>query len=161
MADKCKINIRSKYFHYQVLHRTIVTNRKLLQFNMRMDEKCDNCGEIETITHLLYNCTTTKRIWASTLDWLTPLIREEIYHDEKSILIGNTKNTILVNYIFIILKHEIYKFKWKKIPYKLIFLKRSLKNYMNIELYNGRTTGKERKVLGKWSPLMNDLKNVQ
>ena len=51
MADKCKINIRSKYFHYQVLHRTIVTNRKLLQFNMRMDEKCDNCGEIETITY--------------------------------------------------------------------------------------------------------------
>ena len=161
MADKCKINIRSKYFHYQVLHRTIVTNRKLLQFNMRIDELCDNCGEIESITHLLYNCTTTKRIWASTLDWLTPLIREEIYHDKTSILIGNTKNTILVNYIFIIVKHEIYKFKWKKIPYKLIFLKRSLKNYMNIELYNGRTTGNEQKVLGKWSPLMNDLKNVQ
>ena len=69
------------------------------------------------------------------------------------------KKTILVNYIFIIVKHEI--FKWKKIPYKLIFLKRSLKNYMNIEPYNGRTTGNERKVLGKWSPLMNDLKNVQ
>ena len=42
MADKCKLNIRSKYFQYQVLHRTIVTNRKLLQFNMRMYENCDN-----------------------------------------------------------------------------------------------------------------------
>ena len=161
MADKCKLNIRSKYFQYQVLHRTIITNRKLLQFNICQDENCDNCGEIETITHLLYNCTTTKRIWASVLDWITPLIRDEIYGDKISILIGNTKNTILVNYIFIILKHEIYKFKWKKIPYKLIFLKRSLKNYMNIELYNGRTVGNEMKVLGKWSPLMNDLNNVQ
>ena len=47
-------------------------------------------------------------------------------------------------------------FNWKRIPYKLIFLKRSLKNYMNIELYNGKTSGSERKVLGKWSPLMND-----
>ena len=51
MADKCKLNIRSKFFQYQVLHRTIITNRKLLQFNMRNDENWDNCGETETITH--------------------------------------------------------------------------------------------------------------
>ena len=51
MADKCKLNIQSKYFQYQVLQRTIITNRKLLQFNMRIDENCDNCGETETITH--------------------------------------------------------------------------------------------------------------
>ena len=159
-SDKCKINIRSKYFQYQVLHRSIMTNRKLYQFNLRDNEVCDHCGEVETISHLLYNCEHVQQIWNQTIEWLTPLVREEIYHDKQSIILGNTKNTILVNYVFIILKHEIYKFKWKRIQYRLIFLKRSLKNYMNIELYNAKVLGKEQKTLGKWSPLMNTLRNI-
>ena len=159
-SDKCKINIRSKYFQYQVLHRSIMTNRKLYQFNLRDNEVCDHCGEVETISHLLYNCEHVQQIWNQTIQWLTPLVREEIYHDKQSIILGNTKNTILVNYVFIILKHEIYKFKWKRIQYRLIFLKRSLKNYMNIELYNAKVLGKEQKTLGKWSPLMNTLRNI-
>ena len=161
MADKCKINVRSKYFQFQLLHRTIMTNRKLYQFNLRDNEECDYCGEVETISHLLYNCKYIQQIWNLTIEWLTPLVRDEIYQDKQSILLGNSKNTILINYVFIILKHEIYKFKWKKIQYRLIFLKRSLKNYMNIELYNAKVLGDERKTLGKWSPLMNTLRNIQ
>ena len=79
MADKCKIHIRSKYFQYQILHRTIMTNRKLYQFNLRENENCDHCGQVETISHLLYNCNYVKQIWNLTIEWLTPLIREEIY----------------------------------------------------------------------------------
>ena len=135
-----------------------MTNRKLFQFNMREDEECENCGEI--ISHLLYKCNTTKTIWESLKGWLQPFIREEVHIDEISCILGNENNTLLTNYIFIILKHEIYKFKWKKIPYRLLFLKRSLKNYMNIELYNGKLQGTERKVLGRWSPLINHLKYI-
>ena len=127
-----------------------MTNRKLYQFNLRDNEECEHCGEVETISHLLYNCNYIQQIWNSTIEWLTPLVGEEIYQDTQSILLGNTKNTILVKYVFIILKHEIYKFKWKKIQYRLIFLKRSLKNYMNIEIYNAKVLGNERKTLGKW-----------
>ena len=113
---------------------------------MREDDKCENCWEVESISHLLYKCNTTKIICESLKTWLQPLIREEVHIDEISCILGNKNNTVLTNYIFIILKHEIYKFKWKKIPYRLIFLKRSLKNYMNIELYNGKIHGTERKV---------------
>ena len=160
MGEKCKTNIRSKYFQYQVLHRTIMTNRKLLQFNLRDNANCDFCGEIESITHLLYKCEHVKQVWESLFVWLRRIIRDEIYSDETSILVGNDKNTILVNYIFITLKHEIYKFKWRCVKYKLIFLKRTLKNCMNIELYNGNITGRERTVLGKWSPILNELRYV-
>ena len=120
MADKCKINVRSKYFQFQILHRSIMTNRKLYQFNLRDNEESDQCGEIENISHLLYNCNYIKQIWTSTVNWLSPLIREDIHYDKNSILLGNTRNTLLVNYIFIVLKHEIYKLKWKKIQYRLI-----------------------------------------
>ena len=160
MGEKCKINTRSKYFQYQVLHRTIMTNRRLLQFNLRDNANCDFCGEIESIAHLLYSCEHVKQIWEALLVWLRRIMRDEIYSDETSILIGNDKNTLLVNYIFITLKHEIYKFKWRRVKYKLIFLKRTLKNYMNIELYNGNITGRERIVLGKWSPILNELRYV-
>ena len=65
MGEKCKLNIRSKFFQYQVLNRSIMTNRKLFQFNMRDDENCENCGEVKSISHLLYKCNTTKIIWDS------------------------------------------------------------------------------------------------
>ena len=32
---------------------------------------------------------------------------------------------------------------------------------MNIELYNAKLIGKEEKTLGKWSPLLNNLRNIQ
>ena len=73
---------------------------------------------------------------------------------------GNTKNTILVKYIFITFKYEIYKFKWRQIQYKLVFLKTTSKNCMNIELYNDKVNGEEQKVLVKCSPKINDLRNI-
>ena len=57
-----------------------------------------NCGEIETISLLLYNCNTTKIIWESLKTWLQPLIREEVHIDEVSCILGNKKNTVLTNY---------------------------------------------------------------
>ena len=53
---KCKLNARSRYLQFQILHRTLVTNRKLLQFGIKDSEKCDHCDEVETISHLLYDC---------------------------------------------------------------------------------------------------------
>ena len=41
-----------------------------------------------------------------------------------------------------------------------LLIKRTLKNCMNIELYNGQVTGKYQKVLGKWSPLLNEMRYV-
>ena len=74
---------------------------------------------------------------------------------------SNTNNTILVKYIFITFKYEIYKFKWRQIQYKLVFLKKTSKKCMNIELYNGKVNGEEqKKVLGKYSPKINDLRNI-
>ena len=158
MGEGYKVNIRSKYFQYQVLHRTIMTNRKLLQFNLRDNENCDFCGNIETISHLLYECNHIRNIWDQLISWLRRIKTDELYTDETSLLLGNNKNTLLVNYIFITLKHEVYKFKWKQKEYKLINLKRTLKNCMNIELYNGNVTGKYQKILGKWSLLLNEMR---
>ena len=67
---KCKLNARSTYFQMQILHRTLVTNRKLMQFNIRDNEKCDNCNDTETISRLLYECQNARRIWENIEQWL-------------------------------------------------------------------------------------------
>ena len=56
LSHKCKFNARIIYFQYQILHRSLVTNKKLEQFGIRDNNLCDECGAIETIPHLLFNC---------------------------------------------------------------------------------------------------------
>ena len=55
---RCRLNARVKYFQYQVLHRTLITNKNLHQFNLLDHNTCDNCNEIETIRHLLFECNS-------------------------------------------------------------------------------------------------------
>ena len=43
LAENCKLNATTIFFQYQMLHRTIMTNRKLCQFNLRPNELCDDC----------------------------------------------------------------------------------------------------------------------
>ena len=90
-----------------------MTNKKLHQFNLRNDDKCDECGAIEGISHLLYECQTVHQVWISLENWLLRNITSTLYFDKKSIVLGNTLNEPIVNALIIITKHEIYKSKWK------------------------------------------------
>ena len=47
MGEKCKVDIRSKYVQHQVVHRTVMTDRKLLQFNIKDTKNCDFYGKTE------------------------------------------------------------------------------------------------------------------
>ena len=70
MTHKLKLNARTKFFHYQVLHRTVMTNRKLHQFNLRPNDQCDICNVTDTISHLLYYCQNAIEIWHQLFIWL-------------------------------------------------------------------------------------------
>ena len=65
-----KLNARCKYFQVQILHRTLVTNKKLKLFQIKDSDICDNCEEIETISHLLYDCEMTSILWNNMCNWL-------------------------------------------------------------------------------------------
>ena len=154
----CKLNARSTYFQIQILHRTLVTNRKLMQFNIRDNETCDNCNEIKTISHLLYECQTARRIWLNIEQWLRSISPTAMYFDKKSILLGNNKNEIIINYIIITTKHEIYKSKWTKKQLNLIKIKNTIRTHMELEIYSGTMKKSLPKVLGKWATVYNNLR---
>ena len=112
ISKKCKLNARITYFQYQILHRSLVTNKKLNMFGIRDNENCDLCNTPETICHLLYECPLANNIWLAVENWLNTNTNSVIYFDKESIFIlGNPKNAIVTNCIILIVKHEMYQLK--------------------------------------------------
>ena len=155
-----KLNARCKYFQVQILHRTLVTNKKLKLFKIKDSDVCDNCAEIENISHLLYDCEMTNTLWNNMCNWLRRITPNTIYMDKKSILLGNPKNEIVINYIITITKHEIYKSKWNKTRLTLLKIKNLVKYQIELEIYLGTIKNNLPKVLGKWAPVLNELRNL-
>ena len=156
----CKLNARCIYFQLQVLHRTLITNRKLKQFNIREDEKCDKCESIESIAHLLYDCQFTRNLWESGEQWLAGLSRNSIYFDKKSVLLGNRLNETIVSNIIMIVKHEIYESKWTKTNLSIYKMKIIIKQQMELKTYLATVKNCLPKVLGKWVTVYTDLRSL-
>ena len=97
------------------------------QFGIRGSELCDNCNEIVTISHLLFECRHSQKIWNDVTRWLEHISPNEINTDKKSIMLGNNRNELIINNVIIIIKHEIYKRKWNKTKVGLFKLKKNHK----------------------------------
>ena len=156
----CKLNARITYFQYQINHRSLVTNKKLQQFGIRDNNLCDRCGEIETISHLLFECHFAQDIWTEVYMWLNNTINSELYMDKMSILLGDTRNEIITTCIISIVKHELYKCKWNKNALSIHRLKHIIKGHMELDCYLGTIQSKKNKTLGKWSSVFNELQNL-
>ena len=70
MATTCNVNARITLFNYYILQRTLVTNRKSYLFKLVEPQSCNSCTGKETITHFIYDCQTTRRIWTVLEGWI-------------------------------------------------------------------------------------------
>ena len=52
MWPKCE----TKHIHLHILHRLLITKRKLIIFNTIEDDFCNDCGQCETVLNMLYDC---------------------------------------------------------------------------------------------------------
>ena len=111
ISTTCKLNARSMYFQFQILHRTLITNKKLYQFNIKENDHCEHCDEIDTIVHLLYECRRFGDLWNDMENWLNTVLTKPVKMDLPSIIVGNNSNEYITNQILIEAKHEIYKSK--------------------------------------------------
>ena len=160
IPKQCRVNARTIYFQYQITHRSLITNKKLCTFGLRDNENCELCNIPETINHLLYECPIAREIWRNIESWLRPIIRSTIHFDMFSALLGNPRNEVVINCIFLIVKHEIYKKKWNGSNLNLIKLKRIIKNHMDLDIYLGTINGKPEKAIGKWSSVFQNLQRI-
>ena len=148
----CKMNARTLFFQYQIIHRSLITNRKLFQFGIKDTDVCDNCNATETIAHLLFECINT-----NNLLWLQRILNSTIYLDCTDVLLGNLRNEPVTNCIILITKHEIYKQKWNRTNLTLYKLKTIIKNHMDLECYLGKINGNPEKAVGKWASIYRHL----
>ena len=158
LASRCKLNANIRYFQFQILHRSLITNRKLYQFQLLDHETCDQCGNIETICHLLLECNRVRLLWTRVIDWLSRKTGKRIELSIENILLGNKNYNYITNYVIIVTKNEIYRRKWRQNIPSLQYIKFKLKKYMEIEIYIGTTNDMLEKKPGKWSPIYNDLR---
>ena len=100
IPKKCNVNARIRFFQYQVLHRSLLTNRKLSLFNLIDTEIWDNCDKVETVTHLLLECQQLDNLWRGIEGWIHLNINEKVIFNKRSILLGSPENSTIVNYIF-------------------------------------------------------------
>ena len=80
--------------------------------------------------------------------------------DMLSVILGNKDNGIIINYIFLITKHEIYKSEWNRNNINLIKMKKILKYHMNFDIYLGTVRNSLPKTLGKWSSIYYVLRTL-
>ena len=160
IANKYKLNARTRFFHYQVLHRTVMTNRKLNQFNLRQNDLCDICNVTDTISHLLYHCQNAMQIWLQLFHWLNRTLNSTIYTDLLSTLVGNPANEPIVNVLYLMTKEEIFKSRCKNTILNFRHLLHTFKDQMQLEIYMGTVKNNLAKVLGKWSHIHNALSAI-
>ena len=121
---------------------------------------CEHCGAIKTISHLLLECPKIKPIWDQIELWINTNLCEKVQCNTINIILGINKYPVLAHYIFIIVKHEIYKSRWTGKRVNIHTIQFTLKEYLKIEEYLSTISYGKENTLGKWSPIYNLLKKV-
>ena len=98
-------------FQYQILKRSLVTNKFLYLCKIKDSSNCYFCkNEVETIKHLLYDCQVVKRFWNDLCNIMPEELKFRNYCNRKSVLVGEThyRHNALINQIIILAKRYIY-----------------------------------------------------
>ena len=138
-------------FQQKILHKILPTNKWLFKCNLSVSPYCSFCHLcIESIEHLLWECTYSKNLWLKLQEWLdTPLGIKHNFTKEDTLL-GNSDSPSYIENIKLITKHFIYSSKLKdQIP---VFenLRRIISYSIKIEQIYMSSIAFER----KWSPFL-------
>ena len=94
-------------FKFKIIHNVLPCGKQLCRWNNNYSGLCVYCGEVENITHLLYECSRIKNIWRVVSNCMKTNILL------KHIIIGfqfNNENYVLQNKIIciVIISYAIY-----------------------------------------------------
>ena len=90
---------------YKILNRIIATRHKRYIWKTSDDNKCEYCGEIETIEHFFFTCAVSQNFWTYIGNWMGLKIAVTVPLSVVDILFGIVydKEEIIhcVNYIIL------------------------------------------------------------
>jgi hypothetical protein len=56
-------------FQFKITHRVLACNYNLKIWKVRENNCCDNCGEVDTIEHMLCECVEVNTFWKRIFNW--------------------------------------------------------------------------------------------
>ena len=146
---------KHRAFQFRLIHRILVTNKSLYEWKIRQSDLCSFCNlEVETLYHLLWDCTIVKELWNNLFRWLEEKTDTNIVFNCKEALLGMENNIfIMYNAIFIISKQYIYSCRCLNKRPNIECLINLIKYHINIEKYIATKNGKLTYHNNKWSLL--------
>jgi len=155
LTRQCTNSSRLIEFQFKLLHRRIPTNSFLQKIGLKESGKCSFCGvELETLTHLFWDCDETQCFWSKVVAWLKECkVVQESYILEITTALGlrpDTSNLKLqINYCLLQARFFVWCCKVKGKTISWINFKQILKRNFEIE-----TAGHPNKLeLKKWTLL--------
>ena len=131
-------DIKLRNFQYKYIMRIVPTNQFLTKCNIVGSAHCEFCSmEIETVSHLFWECAHVQQFWTSVADLLR-VCDSNINITVKTITFGICQSkpkcdAIVINFIIFLAKYFIFQNKQnKKVPNMHVF-KYYLSNRIKIE----------------------------
>ena len=107
-----------------------------------------------------FHCRVANNIWTEFITWLNRILNAVIYLDIPSLILGKERNEMIVNTLFFLTEHDIFKCKCKGRTLNLNHLKCIFDEHMKTDIYQGAIKNKLHKALGKWAQLHNEVSRI-
>ena len=104
------------WFQVKVIYRLLGTNRYLHKLGIVEDSLCNQCGERETLTHLLVDCCFVKDKWKILENYVCNSINLKIMLERTEILLGyqfQHQNRVPINTLLLVTKKYIFDISHK------------------------------------------------
>ena len=112
----CTIDVGLRWFQFKVLQRILYTNDLLFKMNLVPRKECTFCNkQIETVIHLICDCTHIKHIWDRLEHWINTRTGNKLTFSLQDKWFGlRGSNNYALNYILIVVRQMVYTCKIKK-----------------------------------------------
>jgi len=151
------IESRLRSFQYQILKRSLVTNRFLFRCKITDSSLCTFCGKHEeTIEHLFYDCQSIFRFWLEFSRRMPNEFNFTTFLTRKNVLLGNSQQPPILNHVCMLGKRYIYVTRCKKQQLSVVNFINVLKNIYWVEKTIAMSNNSSVRFCQKW----NSLKSI-
>ena len=56
-------NVKLRNTYFRLINKDFFTKDRMFRFKMTLDNKCERCGGVEEVKHLLWECRETRKMW--------------------------------------------------------------------------------------------------
>ena len=133
-----------KYIQFKMLHRRIVTNKKLNDMGISDSSKCPYCDEPEeTIEHAFITCRSVSEFWREVEQWLQTNIDGTIKISNLEKIMGTGNPGSVIDKSILATKKVIYRNRQQGKRYNKNEVFSVLKSQMIIEEYDSSLKGSD------------------